>query len=213
MLGGSLDRFTKLLARYELFKLVLDLPGDIVEGGVLKGTGLLYWARLLKIYSPLSKRKIVGFDTFEGYPADTATYEHDQATGRAFKEIQVTDAEDVSMRQIMEAAEDLGLAGIVELVKGDATVTIEQYVKDNPGFRVALLDLDFVLYDPTMAALEHLYPLVVPGGVIIFDEYAGRGWGESDAVDQFFRAKGESLQLQTFPWAMSPTAYMIKKGL
>ena len=43
LLRGPLDRFTKMWARYELFKQVIDLPGDIVEGGVFKGAGLLYW--------------------------------------------------------------------------------------------------------------------------------------------------------------------------
>ena len=79
---------------------------------------------------------------------------------------------------------------------------------NNPGFRVALLDLDFVLYDPTKAALEALYPLIVPGGVVALDEYALKGMGESDAVDEFF--DGTPPEMHSFPWALSPTAYFTK---
>jgi hypothetical protein len=65
LMQGTLDRYTKLWARYELFQRVVDLPGDIVECGVLNGGGVLYWARLLQVFNPLSQRKVIGFDTFE----------------------------------------------------------------------------------------------------------------------------------------------------
>lgn len=207
MLHGEIERFTKLFARHELFKQVLELPGDIVECGVLKGTGLFLWARLLQIYSPRTKRKVVGFDTFEGYPAETSQ-DHDRQTGQEFKRQQIQDAAAVSVSHLMHAAENLGLADRIELVPGDATRSIPEYVAANPGFRIALLDLDFVLYDPTKAALEGFYPLVVPEGLIIFDEYAVAGMGESDAVDEFFA--GKKLQLRQFPWATSPTAWCVK---
>lgn len=207
LLNGSLDRFTKLMARYELFKHIVDKPGDIVEGGVLKGAGVLFWAKLIQIFNPLSKRKVVGFDTFAGYP-DSVTYEHDVQTGRRLGEAQGMDTDSTSPDDILKIAEVQDLSHRIELVKGDATSTIQQYVKDNPGFRVALLNMDFVLYDPTLAALEGLYPLVVQGGVIAFDEYATVGNGESDAVDEYFTH--QQIELHSFPWALSPAAYMLK---
>ena len=36
LLYGGVDRLNKILARYELFKMVVELPGDIVEGGVFR---------------------------------------------------------------------------------------------------------------------------------------------------------------------------------
>ena len=96
----------------------------------------------------------------------------------------------------------------IELVAGDATITIGDYVKNNPGFRIAMLYLDFDVYEPTIVALEALYSLIVPGGLVVFDEYAIRGWGESDAADEFFGARG--LRYQTISWALSPTAFLVK---
>jgi hypothetical protein len=208
-LWGDIDRYTKMLARYELFKLIADKPGDIVEGGVLKGSGLLYWAKLIEIFNPQSRRKVVGFDTFEGYPEDGARA-HDQLTAKEFKQIQIKDGADVAMETIMDVARKQGLEHRIELVKGNAQDTLPTYVNQNPGFRAALLNLDFVLYEPTMAALQSLFPVLVPGGIVALDEYAVVGAGESEAVDEFI--SGKKVKMLAFPWAKSPTAYFIKEG-
>ena len=205
---GGLDRFTKLLARYELFKLIVDKPGDIVEAGVLKGSGLLFWAKLIQIYNPLSRRKVVGFDTFEGYPADS-TRDRDNQTARQFTQTQIASSDLVSTQTIYEIAKAQGLAHRIELVQGDARETVEKYVQANLGFRVALLNLDFVLYDPTEAALRHLFPRVIKGGVIALDEYAVGDKSESEAVDHVLG--GQRVALQSFSWARSPTAFFIKR--
>ncbi len=209
-LWGHTDRFSKMLARYELFKHVMEMPGDIVEGGVLKGAGVLYWAKLIQIFNPMSRRKVIGFDTFDGYPEDSSQ-SHDIETAKAFSAEQIAEKELVSVERIMGAAEAQGLADRIELVKGDASQTIPEYVKSNPGFRIALLNLDFVLYDPTLAAMQELYPRVLPGGVVVLDEYAVAGKGESDAVDEVLA--GQNVELMNFGWAMSPTAYFFKNEM
>jgi hypothetical protein len=208
-LWGDLDRYTKLLARYELFKQIVNKPGDIVEGGVLKGAGVLYWAKLIQIFNPNSRRKVIGFDTFEGYPEDTSRA-HDRKTAKAFSKAQIADADLVSTETIMAIAEEQGLAQRIELVKGDAADTVQQYTQNHPGFRVALLNLDFVLYEPTLGALKALYPRVVSGGLVVLDEYAVAGKGESEAVDEVLM--GEHVEMQSFPWAQSPTAYFVKSS-
>jgi hypothetical protein len=206
LLRGPLDRFTKMWTRYELFKRVIDLPGDIVEGGVFKGAGVLYWAKLIQVFNPLSRRRVVGFDTFAGYPK-TTSHEYDRTKGKEF--LKNSNYKAVSPTDIMSIARKAGLENRVELIKGDAGRTMRNYVKANPGFRVALMNLDFDTYDPTAAALKHFYPLVVPNGVVVFDEYAAPEWGESNAVDRFFR--GKDLIFRSFPWALSPAAYVVKK--
>ena len=60
LVEADLDRFTKILCRYEHFKEVLDRPGDIVECGVFKGQGLLFWAKMIQIFNPLSPRRVIG---------------------------------------------------------------------------------------------------------------------------------------------------------
>ena len=206
LLHGEANRFAKMFARYELFQKIMNLPGDIVEAGVFKGAGVLYWAKLVEIFNPQSTRRVIGFDTFQGYPETNREYERD--SGKKFEED--ADYDPVSSDAIMEIAASLNLSHRIELVKGDAAESVLSYVNDNPGFRVALVNMDFDTYDPTAACLQHLYPLVVPKGVVAFDNYAIRGWGESDAADSFFRDK--SVVLHSFSWANTPTAFFQKEA-
>ena len=63
-------------------------------------------------------------------------------------------------------------------MQGDVRETIPDKV--NAGPPNFLLNLDVDLYEPTLIALEHLYPKVISGGVVIVDEYAMPGFpGES----------------------------------
>lgn len=203
LLNGELERFTKILSRYDLFKQAVDLPGDIVECGVFKGAGVLYWAKLIQIFNPCSRRKVVGFDTFDAFPAST---EQDKAFAASLTA--EADYRPVGPSYLLDLARKQGLEKRLELVQGDATQTIPDYVRSNPGFRIALLNLDFDIYAPTLAALEHLYDRVVPGGLVVFDEYGLPACSEAAAADEFFRGKG--VTFRAIPWNMSPTAYLVK---
>lgn len=207
LLHGEIDRLTKILARFKLFERIVNYPGDIVECGVMKGAGVLLWAKLIQIFNPLSIRRVVGFDTFEeGYPIpENRRYETDKYSIEKF--IEESSYTPVSRNSIMKVAESLGLDKRIELIKGDVAYTIKEYVESNPGFRIALLNLDFDIYEPTIVALKHLYPRVVPKGIVIIDEYSKREWSESHAIDEYFKEKAV---IHSFPWALSPTAFIIK---
>jgi hypothetical protein len=61
----TLQRF---LALTELFKLTINVPGDIAEFGVWQGHSLLTWANLLEIFCSTDRSKqVFGFDTFAGF--------------------------------------------------------------------------------------------------------------------------------------------------
>jgi len=59
----------------------------------------------------------------------------------------------------------------IVLVKGDIEKTVPEYIQNNPGLRISLLHFDADLYRPTLIGLQHMWPLVVPGGIVLFDEY------------------------------------------
>lgn len=205
MLSHDLERIRKLLVRYDLFRMSLDVPGDIVECGVFKGVGLMYWLKLIAIFSPGSRKQIIGFDTFGKFADSLLPYE--RATAEAFvSESKVV--ERIDPASILKRADDALLGNRVEIVEGDIQKTAIQYVESNPGFRISLLHLDLDAYAGTKAALDAFYPAVSRSGVIILDEYASRGWGESDAVDEFLADK--HLELKVVPFASKPTAYIIK---
>lgn len=57
-----------------------------------------------------------------------------------------------------------------ELVKGNAMVTIAEYLKKHPETIISLAILDFDIYAPTKAALEAIRPHLCKGSVLVFDE-------------------------------------------
>ncbi len=206
LLGPDLERMRKLLVRYDFFKLVLDRPGDIVECGVFKGAGLLTWLKFLQIHAPGSARRVVGFDTFDAFA--TPSSGTDFAAVAAF--VKETAHAGTSPRSLHEAIAAAGIAkDRCELVAGDIATTAADYARANPGFRIALLHMDLDLGEPTFAALQALWPRVIPGGVVVFDEYAAPRWSESDGVDRFFAGTG--VRLRALAHARTPTAYAIKE--
>jgi hypothetical protein len=64
ILSSDTKVFGKLLARAQLFEKVKTVPGDIVECGVFKGTGLLTFLKLKRFLCPNTLKRVVGFDFF-----------------------------------------------------------------------------------------------------------------------------------------------------
>ena len=203
LLSPDIDRIRKLLVRSDLFTLAADVPGDIVECGVFKGAGWMYWLKLLEIYSRGEQKRVVGFDTFGGFADSLLDYERKSAQEFTSE----AEFDGVNSADILNFAKTAGLEN-AELVEGDVMTTLPAYVKNNPGFRISLLNLDFDTYQGTKVALENLYPLVSPGGIIVLDEYGKRGWGESDAVDEFFA--DTRLKISAVRGSFQPTAYIQK---
>lgn len=194
-------RLQKILARYELFRMTLETPGDIVECGVFKGSGIYTWAKLMLMFKPRNEFRVVGFDFFG---ADRGG---DYALGadRECVDFHARGWSDPAL--IRQTCAAWGFDRI-ELIPGNVIETTREYVLHNAGARISLLYLDVDNYEGSLAILENLYPLVVPGGVVAFDEYALRGYGESDAVDRYFG--GKQVRIRAFPWANTPSGYIVK---
>src|SRR5947209_8315187 len=87
----------------------------------------------------------------------------------------------------------------VELVVGDALQTMPEYVDQNQHLLVALLYLDFDLYDATHAAINAFRPRMPKGAVIAFDQLGMKQWpGETRAVVDALGVP--NLQIRRFPW-------------
>ena len=130
--GPDVERIRKLLARYELFEKSLHVPGDIVEAGVFKGTGLLYFLKLLHIFAPGSAKRVVGFDLFGGFDA-FATGSDREAV---LEYVAESGSSGSSVDTVMQLVRDAGFdESRCELVPGDETVesvaVVSQRNKDN----------------------------------------------------------------------------------
>ena len=204
ILSDDIERLKKILVRHDLYKLTQKLPGDIVECGVFKGVGYVYWLKLLKIYEQFSHKKVIGFDTFGAFSDSLLDYEKVSAK-KFMNEASFKSTDLVRLNKVIKEIE---MKERAELIKGDVIKTCKKYVKNNPGFRISLLHLDLDTYHGTKQTLENFWDLIVPGGVIVLDEYAKRGWGESDAVDEFIKDK--NIIIQQIEFSSQPTAMIIR---
>ena len=206
----TLQRF---LALAELFKLTLNVPGDIAEFGVWQGHSLLTWANLLEIFCNTDRSKqVFGFDTFTGFgefsSEDGLQDQSQRKTLDAFDGRRAYDCL-VDAISLYDADRFVPWKNRIILVEGDVTETVPKWVAENPGRRLSLVYLDLDVYRPTKVVMEKLWKLMPNGAVMAFDEYAKPTWqGESQAVDEFL---GDKLQvLQKFSWNSSPGAFLVK---
>ncbi|MFZ4594125.1 MAG: TylF/MycF/NovP-related O-methyltransferase [Verrucomicrobiaceae bacterium] len=175
------------LALYEVFKLVMDVHGEIIEGGVNWGGGLMWFAQMSASLEPVNlNRRITGFDTFEGFPSLS---EHDGSESQEAPESKEGGFSAPAFEDIKECISlfdqnrFIGHVPKVRVIKGNACVTMPQYLKDHPYCVVSLLHLDFDIYEPTKAAIETFLPRMPKGAVILFDELNNSVWpGETLAV-------------------------------
>lgn len=205
LLGPDVDRLRKILVRAHLFQQTLTVPGDVVECGVFKGSSLMLFLKMLHIFAAGSAKRVIGFDMFDYFPIP-----NEEAAAAVEAYVAESNFKGVSPEQIHQRVADAGFRrDMCELVVGDIRQTASDYLAKTPGLRISLLNLDLDLDEPTFAALEAFWPRVVPGGLVIFDEYAISRWTESQAVDRFFADK--QVSLQTLTWAKTPTAYIVKR--
>ena len=104
-LSCDITRISKILAQYELFKLVSQIPGAIVEFGVLKGASFSRFAMFREIFSNPFSKKILGFDIFGNFPE--TSFSDDKKP----REKQITDAglESISKDQLLEVLKHKGI--------------------------------------------------------------------------------------------------------
>ena len=174
----------RFLAMYEIFKLILPVKGSIVECGVFRGFSVMAWAKLSTILEPENlTRRIYGFDSFGGFPS-VSDEDRNSAGVAAPGDFQTTSYDELlELIRVYDQDRFLGHMPKVELIPGDASKTIPEFVKRNTHLLVSLLFLDFDLYEPTKVALEQIVPRMPKGAVLAFDELDNPIWpGETKAL-------------------------------
>jgi len=205
----------RFLAHTELFKLTLEVPGDIAELGVFRGAGLFTWANLLEAYCIGDRTKTVfGFDNWRGF---TTVASEDGTRSPDIHKVEGGFSPDQFYQELRDAIALFDADRFIpwkpriKLVEGDIESTAISFVAANPGVRFSLIHFDCDMYAPTKAALNQFWPLLSRGGVVLFDEYSIPDWpGETKAVDEFLSDK-PGLRVRTLPWNNAPAGYLIKE--
>lgn len=168
------------------------LAGDFVECGVWRGGSAMLMALAAQRFG-IGHRHIHLFDTFAGMTAPGAN-DIEANSGRAAADLlaeRPRDTDDpywgLASRAAVEAAmASTGYApGLIHYVEGDVLATLPAAAPD----AIALLRLDTDWEASTRHELESLWPRLVPGGIIIIDDY-GYWQGARAATDVFWATLG-----------------------
>jgi O-methyltransferase len=172
------------------------IPGDVVECGVWRGGSMQAVARTLASAGDTS-RDLHLFDTYEGMPppSDRDVRRSDERTA---DELLATESPEESKVWAVATLEDVqdGFSQVpypaerVHFVQGKVEDTIPGHAPE----QISILRLDTDWYESTRHELEHLYPRLSPGGVLLLDDY-GYWEGAREAVDEFLEQSGERLLL------------------
>lgn len=181
-MGTSPER-TKALCEAVNYIALRDLSGAFVECGVYRGGSAVTMALSL-LRRGLTDRDLFLFDTFSGMPMPS---EHDR------------DARGTSALDAMRSDESVYCRCSLEDVKRNMAATnyprnrvhyvkgmVESSLPDSAPSEIALLRLDTDWYESTKHELIHLYPRLIPGGILIIDDY-GHWQGARKAVDEYFQ--------------------------
>jgi hypothetical protein len=176
---------TDLLSLDALYRMILDVPGVIMEFGVHRGRHLVALTALRGVYEPYNPhRRIIGFDTFTGFPdvADIDTTSPSAAAGR----FALTDDYPSHLRDVLDAheqGEHLGHIQRTLIVQGDVREALPRYLKANPHTVIALAYFDLDLHKPTRDTIDAVRPYLTRSSVLAFDELAHAKWpGETAAL-------------------------------
>lgn len=203
----------KLLHRFEYFLKVKDLPGDIVEVGVFKGSGISSFMKFIEIYAPNSSKKVVGFDIFDTNEAkDVLEKDNPIDKNNMFVVYDRVDHNELTLESVTERLKATNISeDRFKLIKGDVEHSMPKFLEENLGFRISLLYIDVDLDRPTYHTLKYLWDRILPNGIIIFDEYEYHKFSESAGVERFLKERNIEYDVKTTNW-IAPTAFMIKKG-
>lgn len=172
-------------ALYKAVKYVVDnkIPGDFVECGVWKGGSCMLIAYTL-LQKNVKDRNIWLYDTFAGM---TQPGEKDGEVEKAewLKQKLTEEKNNWCFGELDDVKNNLLITGYPvdkqNFIRGKVEDTIPRHL---PG-KIALLRLDTDWYESTKHELEHLYPLLQEGGVLIIDDY-GAWEGARKATDEYF---------------------------
>ena len=200
---------SRILFMNYIYQKIVDVQGVVFEFGTRWGQNVALFAALRGIYEPFNRhRKIVAFDTFEGFPS---IHEKDGDSSMMVEGmLSLTENYDQYLSSVVSTIEkDNPLSHIqkFELRKGDGIVEIDSYLEQNPETIISLAYFDFDLYAPTKKCLEAIKPRLTKGSIVCFDELNDPDSpGETLALMEVFGL--ENVTLKRFPY-VSRISYFI----
>lgn len=124
-LTSDMYRLGNILSHYELYKMIVNLPGDVIELGVFKGASFIQFCTFRELLENEQSRKIVGFDIFGEFPMQQNVVSDRQFISDWNKQF---DDEFLSKEDLEKSLSHKGI-GNAELIAGDINLTLEKYIE------------------------------------------------------------------------------------
>lgn len=202
----------KLLHRFLHYRNIQHLPGDIVEIGVFRGSGMATFLKFNEIFSNTSNKKVIGFDIYDAVKSEEILQKDAESDRQGMSHIfNRVPPESLSYESVRQNLIGTSIStDKFDMIAGDVEETLPKFLEENPGFRISLLYIDVDIERPTYNALKYLWDRILPGGVVIFDEYEFHKYSESCGAEKFFKERDIVPHIIStgFP---SPSAYIYKK--
>ena len=185
----SLTRPTlaRLLNLNFLYDKMMPCSGSICEFGVHYGASLATLINLRSIKEPNNySRHVYGFDTFEGFKGVTEGKDAESIDG----DFNVAQDYEKILNEILTVQESLSPNNHIKkfsLIKGDASETINDWLKENPHSIISMAIFDMDIYKPTRDVLHAIKDRFSKGSIIVFDELNCPHFpGETEALIEVF---------------------------
>jgi len=197
---------SRMLFMNSIYEQILPVHGVVMEFGVRWGRNLALFEALRGVHEPYNHtRRIIGFDSFEGFPS---VHPKDGPSVLAMPgNYSVTDGYERYLIELLRCHEQINpLPDITkcELVKGDAILQSGDYFRRYPETIVAMAYFDLDIYAPTKACLEAIRPHVTKGTILAFDELQAREFpGETLALKEVFGTGAFEIRRMPFSGAAS----------
>jgi hypothetical protein len=179
--NAPVSRLSKAIAQWEIYKSIIELPGEIAEFGTYKAASLIRLATFREIAESAHSRRIVAFDAFGRFPSAGEGSSQDAAS--FVERFEAEGGDGLSEDEVGSILQVKGFANI-DLVGGDIFETLPNHLERHPELRLALVHVDVDLHAVTRLVLDLTAPLLVQEGLFMLDDY-GKVAGATQAVDEF----------------------------
>lgn len=196
----SSKSLSRILFFYEIYKKILHNHGVIIELGVRWGQTLSIMSALRGIFEPFNRhRKIVGFDTFEGFKGMN---KKDGNLSRCIDgSFSVSSNYDQYLDKILSLQEKMNPMSHIkryEIIKGDVSETLPIYLEKHPETIISLAIFDLDIYSPTKVSLDMIKHHICKGSILIFDELCDEIFpGETVALKEVLNIN--NMRIKRFP--------------
>ena len=167
--GSSLAR---ILAIAEVYKLIIKIPGCILDIGTWRGQTAVLCENFRAIYEPLNfNRRIYCFDTFTGYSGfSTKDYKSDLYKDKSYSLNGEKYAQFLNKLLIEhEKSNAMGHNNKKhKVIMGDVVKTIPKFFKDYPNQFISLAFIDINVYLPLKKIILNILDRLAPNGVLVF---------------------------------------------